>query len=110
MKPRKYVRHTSTARAKQLREYRRDVALFLDCETRCACCGIVVSRANRTNHHRYGKVGRLLNWKPGWSMVGIGCHCWITDHPQEARKMGLIGPEGTWNDFNRAVAHYEANK
>lgn len=110
MKPHKYIRHTSTARSRQLYQYRREMPLWLAGQHFCARCGSYVIIFRRTCHHRFGRRGRLLNWKPGWAMVDFDCHIWIDNHPEAARELGLLGPMGTFNDFNRAVAHYEANK
>lgn len=107
MKPRKVIRRVSKSRASDMARYRKDVVPFLLLRSHCFLCGRFVDPTERTNHHKFGKVGRLLNWKPGWNMVHLDCHIWITNHTKEARELGLIGPEGTWNDYERAVKYYE---
>jgi len=65
---------------------------------------VFVLPANQV-HHIFGRRGRLLNWEPGWAEVSDFGQRWIHNHPAEAMKLGLIGPTGTWNDYERAVAH-----
>ncbi len=60
------------------------------------------------SHHKYGRLGRLLRWQPGFMAVSLAGHRWIDSNRAEARARGWLGPEGTWNDYDRAVAHYES--
>lgn len=48
-------------------------------------------------HHRFGRSGKLLLDESGWVGVCRTAHCYIHDHPAEARKVGLIAPAGQWN-------------
>ena len=106
----KHIRHTSTARARQLREYRKVKEAFLESKLACFSCFSTLARDKLDLHHFYGRTGRLLMWTPGFRCVCAKCHDLIHRNPSEAKTLGLIGPLGTWNDYNRAVAHYEANK
>lgn len=110
VKPRKPIRHTSTARAKQLREYRKVKYAFLCEHTRCEVCKRPLIFAERELHHAYGRNGRLLCWVPGFRCLCHRCHSAVHLLPTLAIERGYMGPMGTFNDYSRAVAHYEANK
>jgi hypothetical protein len=60
-------------------------------------------------HHVYGRVGRLLNWKPGWLGVSKEGHRWVHANPEQARSLGFLGPVGTYNDYERARKDFENN-
>lgn len=106
----KRIRRTSTARAKQVAQYRKLKADFLLANPICFACKKVVSEGYRYLHHVFGRRGRLLCWTPGFRTVHFDCHEWIHHNPNRAQMLGLLGPMGTFNDYNRAVAHYEANR
>jgi len=105
VKPRKRVRPVSKARAKQGRGYAAEKRAFVASERaagkRCPVTGEPVTEC----HHRYGRRGRLLMWKPGWLAVSWEGHQFIHDHFACAVKAGWYGPVGTWNDYERAVEH-----
>lgn len=106
----KRIRRTSTARAKQLREYRKIKAEFLKSRPSCFWCGTLLRVEDRELHHKYGRAGRLLTWEPGFRCLCDWHHRMVHSEPAWAIKHSLLGPMGTFNDYNRAVAHYEANK
>ena len=68
-------------------------------------CPVFPGEPLAENHHRFGKRGRLLMWKPGWLAVSSKGHYWITNNTTSARVNGFVGPVGTWNDYERAVEH-----
>ncbi len=63
----------------------------------------ICARLNEV-HHRFGRLGELLEWQPGWMAVSKQGHRWIHSNIEEAMKRGWIGPKGTWNDFEKAKA------
>jgi len=96
-KPKRIARRTPK-RAKEERIYRARVKVWL------------VGRVSQISgdpaqecHHKFGKRGRLLLWEPGWVPVTHVEQTWIHTHPDQAGEAGLLGPEGTWNDYDRAV-------
>ena len=109
-KKRKPIRRTSTARAKQLREYRKVKSEFLRSNSHCWVCCIFLPPHCRELHHKYGRSGRLLTWEPGFRCVCHRCHDDIHTFPAAAISGEHLGPMGTFNDYNRAVAHYEAHR
>lgn len=56
------------------------------------CCNL-----SSETHHRRGKLGWLLIDTRHWLPVCNPCHRWIHDHPEEARKLGLLAPRGKWH-------------
>ena len=59
-------------------------------------------------HHKYGRMGKLLTWKPGWIAVSKQGHRWIHSHITDARDYGWICPVGMWNDQKIVVASQAA--
>ena len=51
-------------------------------------------------HHKFGRMGDLLRWQPGWLLVSKAGHRWIHSNIAEARRRGWIAPHGKWNDQN----------
>jgi len=41
-------------------------------------------------HHKAGRKGKLLNYKPLWLAVSRKGHIWIHDNPSEAYKLGFL--------------------
>jgi hypothetical protein len=50
-------------------------------------------------HHLRGRIGRLLNWRPGQIPSCYGHRSWPHDHPARARKLGLLCAPAQWNIF-----------
>lgn len=104
----KPLRRETPKRASEQRRYRRDSQAWLRANNHvCTVClklKLHPEPATQT-HHKYGKNGRLLNWQPGWMGVSSFGQFWIHNHPTQAYKLGLLGPVGTWNDFERAKNH-----
>lgn len=59
-----------------------DRSAMLDDGVRCA------GMANEV-HHAKGRVGRLLNDTEWWVALCSACHRWVTEHPAEAKRVGL---------------------
>jgi len=98
--PKRRIRHTSTARAKQLREYRTRSQLFLKLNFNCLGCiarGFKFQSRATEIHHSRGRTGTLLNESKYWKPVCSDCHRWIHLHPEAARLAGLICEVGKWN-------------
>lgn len=49
------------------------------------------------NHHKRGRLGPLLMDERYWIPVCRNLHDWIGNHPEEARKVGLLCQPGEWN-------------
>lgn len=94
-KTRKPIRHASTKRAKELAQYRKCRELFLQVNPFCQACW--TSKATDI-HHRFGRVGKLLNYTPLWMGVCRQCHDWIGSNPTQARINGWVAPIGQWNN------------
>lgn len=58
-------------------------------------------------HHRFGRRGRLKLWQPGWMPVCAECHDWIHRNVGNAQTLGLIAPDGIWDDFERAQVYVQ---
>lgn len=110
MKPRKPLRRTSTARSRQLREYRKVKERFFYENNVCFACGKPVLYYQKVLHHFYKRSGELLCWEPGFRLAHSDCHFLIHLDEKAARDANLLAPKECCDDFNRAVAHYEANK
>ena len=105
--PRKHIRKQTTKLARDRAQYRKEVKAWL-AEGHQYCTAHLVTTGRLVKaiqcHHRFGRRGKLLLWKPGWLPVSQEGHDWINSHPKEAQELKLIGPKGTWNDFKRAQA------
>jgi hypothetical protein len=106
-KPRKRLKPRSAAYEKRMRVYRKEVKVFLKENPKCSVWQVM---ASTQVHHKFGRRGRLLLWKPGWKAVSDYGQTWCHHNIDEARERGLIGPEGTWNDYERAVKHEGSSK
>lgn len=54
-------------------------------------------------HHKFGRIGRLLNYQPGWLAVSAKGHDWINRNPAAARGLGLLCQLGQYNSYDAAV-------
>lgn len=98
------IRAVSTSRAKELRQYSKLAQQFKLDHPKCGCCDVIHFRPARKTtdvHHSRGRRGKLLLDQRYW--IGVcggpqGCHGWIHAHPAEARKLGLFGEVGSWNN------------
>lgn len=50
-------------------------------------------------HHLRGRIGRLLNWRPGQIPSCRNHRTWPHDHPARARALNLLCPAPQWNVF-----------
>lgn len=50
-------------------------------------------------HHRQGRSGRLLNWRPGWIPCCRSHRLFPHEHPARARALGLLCAPQDWNRF-----------
>ena len=97
MKPRKPIKKVSTKRAKELAIYRRESKKFLAAMNFCEwpeCWN-----KPEVVHHRNGRRGKLLNYKPFWFALCNFHH----DHvhrvdPKAAQRFGILGGAGDWNN------------
>jgi hypothetical protein len=58
-------------------------------------------------HHRWGRIGRLLNYVPGWVAVSAEGHDDINRYPDRARGLGLLCQKGQYNSYDAAVRSCE---
>lgn len=96
------MKKLSTKRNAQMRLYKKKKAEFLASNTTCFSCGGFVHLEDRELHHFYGRVGRLLDWLPGFTMVCRVCHDTIHNFPGLAHDMKLIADGHAWNNFSEA--------
>jgi hypothetical protein len=59
---------------------------------------IPLRKATIRHHHR-GRIGRLLNWRPGQIPSCTFHQLWPHEHPARARKLGLLCEPAMWNTF-----------
>lgn len=65
--------------------------------------------AERSPHHKYGRLGPLLVWLPGWVSLCREHHDWVHRNIAEARKLGLIAERGQWNNL-KVIEQYDLHK
>ena len=105
----KRIRHRTPAKAKAEREYDARVKVWKTepgnrvCR---ACLPItkfegkpITAFSNLTcdNHHKHGKLGKLLMDERFWIPVCRSCHAWIDANRKAAQALGLLAPAGQWN-------------
>lgn len=49
-------------------------------------------------HHKFGRRGKLLLWKPGWIAISQRAHEWVHKNPEDARILKAYAPVGFWNN------------
>lgn len=112
-KPRKFLKRSplkreSKGRKAELRKYYESAPAFF-CEPgnrNCLICvklredgeDIILRKATE-RHHLRGRIGRLLNWRPGQIPCCLHHRTWPHDHPARARKLGLLCAAPDWNCF-----------
>jgi hypothetical protein len=108
---RKPLRKVSKGQSARLRLYRAVRQRFLLDNPICQACipisrhvGFPLKDARWAEdvHHKYGRIGPLLTWTPGFVAICRNCHHYIGEHPNIARKLGLLASTGQWN--NTALA------
>jgi hypothetical protein len=104
--PKKPIRKVSQSQAARNRLYHALRKRYLMEHPFCMACRTVNEAAgyplwyvrfSDDVHHRFGRLGELLFWEPGYMAVCNNCHRWIHDHPAKARELGLLAPVGQWN-------------
>ena len=113
-RPLKRIATVSERRRGDVEAYRREAKAFVQAARKAGHrCPVVSSIPELRNgikygwpisatltevHHRYGRQGKLLRWKPGWLAVSKQGHRWIHAHPEQSRERGWIAPQGQWNN------------
>lgn len=59
----------------------------------------ILLRKATERHHVRGRIGRLLNWRPGQLPSCRFHRTWPHDHPARARRLGLLCEAQDWNTF-----------
>jgi hypothetical protein len=106
----------TSLRRLRIRQYREDARAFVhelqDSGAKCPVWlaipevrnarryGWAVSGKITECHHKFGRLGPLLNWKPGWLGVSKLGHRWIHQNIARARLHGWIAERGDWNNLN----------
>lgn len=75
----------------RLRAYARARAAYLS-RPENRQCRVFPNRRATEIHHARGRAGRLLLDERFWVPVSRAGHRWIHDHPEAARRAGLLGP------------------
>lgn len=60
-------------------------------------CAVYPSLPATQIHHTRGKLGELRFDRRGFRSVSLKGHIWIDNHPEEARKRGLLCERGLWH-------------
>jgi hypothetical protein len=61
-------------------------------------CQLCKERKADDIHHVAGKLGGLLTYEPLWKLLCRGCHEWVHNNIEKARKLGFICEKGNWNN------------
>lgn len=104
------IKSISKSRQVRLKEYAKVKAAYLKARSiqvfdkylfECDCCGGTLPIKKATIHHKRGRIAALLTDTRHWAALCIGCHHRVTDHPEWARKAGLLCEPGLWNTVDR---------
>jgi hypothetical protein len=92
------IRPISTRQRERNREYAKVKRIWRQALTAlglwvCKKCGGV---PDQSPHHSRGRIKALLCAHQYFVPVCRPCHQWIGDHPNEARKLGLLCNYGDW--------------
>ena len=98
-KPITQLKRRSRSYTKRMRIYRKQVIQFLRRHPQCA---VFAGQKATQCHHRFGRIARLLLWEPGWVAVSAEGHDKINQEKVWARSVGLLGPCGSWNNYEAA--------
>jgi len=97
------IRRRGDSEAVRMAVYVAINALFAAVNPWCQVCAYIPNgdkqRHSRDDtHHTKGKLGLLL-FDVRWFLSSCRwAHVWIGDHPDEARKLGLLCEKGEWNN------------
>jgi hypothetical protein len=103
----------SKIRRSEMAEYRKEAQAFVrEVVSRGETCPVVeaveelkngrrygcpVSAKLNEVHHKFGRCGKLLLWKPGWLCLSKAGHRWVHQNIEKARECGWICGRGDWN-------------
>lgn len=100
------IARESKEHAKLRREYNAAVKEWLNEPQNKYCrVGMTVPGVDRVRatqcHHKHGRGwrGELTMVESLWIPVSAQGHAWIDANRAEARKLGLLSPEGQWNEL-----------
>ena len=93
IKRRTAIRKVSLARKVQNSKYAMLKDIFLARNKTCKKCGRLADDV----HHTRGRSGKLLCATQFWIAMCRLCHMWVHEHPEEARRVGLLCERGKWN-------------
>lgn len=102
------IKRESKGRKAEVRKYNESAAAFFAEPGNDVCAVCVALREDGENillqaaterHHVRGRIGRLLNWRPGQKPCCRGHRLWPHQHPTRARKLGLLCEPQDWNVF-----------
>lgn len=93
------LRRRSARRLAYLMSYQKARKAILDKKPGCPVSWRVfgIQRPATMMHHVRGRLGVLLADERYLMAVSFEGHCWIHDHPDEARKRGWLAQPGEWN-------------
>jgi len=109
------INKVSTARSRQMREYRIKRLEFLKEHPYCEVCAEIpylptLHKHMATEiHHTRGRIGSLLCDSRYWKAACIWGHWWIGTHPIQARQLELICHVGEWNQTEKLEQQKERN-
>lgn len=100
------IKRESKGHKAELAKYNESAASFFAENPDCLICirlredgeNIILRKATE-RHHIRGRIGRLLNWRPGWIPSCFHHRLWPHNHPTRARKLGLLAPIHLWEVF-----------
>jgi len=91
------VNKVSTSQAARLAEYRNVARAWIK---NCQGCAVCQGRATISRpvhvHHVRGRLGALLTDTRFFLAMHDDCHRWVHEHPDDARKLGLLARQGDW--------------
>lgn len=96
-KHRRPVRRVSDRMRERTREYLRILGPWKARPENKLCRFPECDQLATDNHHKFGKLGPLLCWVPGFVPVCRRHHAWIDQNRAAARALGLLAPVGQWN-------------
>lgn len=93
------IRASTPARAKERRNYNAEVKEWLKGKDCAVAAALNWGKTKATQcHHKNGRRGKLLLYKPFWVPVSAKGHFWIDSNPVRARELGLLCDLGGYNN------------
>lgn len=102
------IKRESKGRKAEMRRYNESAAAFFSEPGNDVCLICVKLREDGEDillrpaterHHVRGRIGRLLNWRPGQIPCCRGHRLWPHENPARARKLGLPCEPSQWNTY-----------